>query len=180
MRNPFVSANDIVFIRVPKTGSTSVNHAVNGHKSGGPGWREVAHPTHVLARDVDNWEELQHMTWIGGIRHPYTWIPSFYSWLDYIDNGHVRSRWWRGKTHTNWYDFVDGIRFTPFDWLEHHTISVIPCPLEKPEVIEDLLKIRLPHANETPKGDRKAFNPDNRTMDLIEAKFHRELKYYGN
>ena len=179
MRKPFVAKRvPVVFIRVPKTGSTSVVRVCGGHKTQGPGWAELATPTHVLASQVDPEivETYRDYTWIGGIRHPLSWIPSFWKWLEFRNDENTRTRWC-GEHDGTWYGFVKAIKTTPFDWLENPWgIEVKPCPLETPEVIEEILGIKLPHINKT--ESLPAFNPDQKTLDLIETKFHRELQYY--
>ena len=175
---PFVcKRKDVVFIRVPKTGSTAVYRTVLNPKTG-PGWYSYGQPTHILARDVDDElvEKYRQYTWIGGIRHPYKWIPSLYNWAS-LKTAPNRDRWLKGGACPHdWYSFVQSIIHTPFDWLEHPEIDVQFYKQEDPTPIEDLLGCKLVEANVTP--NPREFKPDAKTRELIERKFHRELACY--
>jgi len=177
MTQPFVNfEKKIVWIRVPKTGSTSVYKKVMR----GPGWNMTAHPTHIRATSVaeEYVNKFKDFEWYGGIRHPYTWIPSLHRWLS-LKNHDERLKWMKTYEIDNgWGSFIENIRWTPMEWLDHRQIDVIPIPMERWHLWESIFGI--PYHEENVADRKKDFVITPEIRDLIWHKFPREMKFYAS
>ena len=179
MTQPFVcEAKRVVFIRVPKTGSTSVTKIVNDARNG-PGWKKLGVPTHIRATSIaeEYVEKYRDYNWFGGVRHPYTWIPSFHRWLS-LKNTDERLKWVDNyEIDRGWEPFIESIRWTPFEWIDHRTIDVTPIPQEQSHLWEGIFGVKLPVFNVS--DHKKPFELTPGIKALIDKKFSRELKFYA-
>lgn len=178
MTQPFVcESKKIVWIRVPKTASTAVMKHVREKPWG---WNSLGHPTHIRATSVayDLVEKYRDYHWFGGVRHPFTWIPSLHRWLS-LKNNDERLRWMKTYEIDNgWESFIQNIRWTPFEWLDHREIDVTPIPMEMSYLWKSIFDINLERHNVADRKKDFVVTPE--IQQLIWDKFPREMKFYGD
>lgn len=169
----------VVFVRVPKTGSTSVFKGYTHHH--GP-WDKYFQ-THLMPHQLErkHKEALKDYRWIAGIRHPMTWLPSLHRWLFQGHRSEERTRWtnFRVDDPNDHKSFLRAIRWTPMDWVHdpEGIVDVEPYRLEDAEdFIEEALRFRMTHHN--PTDVLPEFNWDDDDLEYIGKKFEREFKFY--
>lgn len=163
-----------VFVRVPKTGSTTV---VTNYRSIRP-WSDWDQETHVFPYENPVTEErYADYEWWSAVRDPYTWIPSFYQWLarkpDRFNIRYMKD----GTIYEDWEKFIRNIRYTPCDWAVSDVVKVNVYKLEEPQVIADVFGVDMDRKQNITK-ERREFEPTPAVDRLIQDVFHRELEYY--
>lgn len=166
-------AGKIVFIRVPKTGSTSVLNAIRAK------WPDlqVYRRPHLKYSEAGRCGDGSYYRF-GCIRHPLDWLRSMY------DSIH------KGESHRGLFTdsrkaskcivkFLEELKYTPYDWLVNRggKLSVIVHKTEEYAELEDRLGISIPRHNVT-ESPTVRFRYNSETEELLRAKFSREFKHY--
>lgn len=181
----FVShAKKLVYIRVPKTGSSVVVHA--GSRVRPPvDWDltpyDIGFDTHVMVQDMPTQFKVRYRdyTWMAAIRNPMTWIPSFYSWLLKSNEAYKKNFCGSTEIEGNWHKFLEQLKVTPASWSydPDGIVTVHSYRAEDPTPMEEILGLSLQERrNRTAKP--RDFVPDDIALDLMKKKFFRELPYY--
>lgn len=168
----------LLFIDVPKTGSTSVRHSLSAYPT-----HEVT-TAHTNATDVR--EAVGEEVWgsyfkFGFVRHPIEWVRSYLYWTkDYDDHkaafdstkipgpeteipvltGHFR----------NWEQ-------TPLDWLTDKQGNLIVDKVYRTEDMDEAMKelgLVAYHEHKCPSD----FEADMPSLEFIKNRFKREYEYY--
>lgn len=165
-----------VFVRVPKTGSTSVHH---GHVHYHGPWTAGDRDTHTLPshNTVEKKTLFKDARWFSAIRHPIPWLDSFYKWL--CQNNVDDDKYVFGSgLPSNGQEYLDRLKWTPCDWAydADGIVEIETYKLEEPALAEEILGFKLAHHNST--GSPKRFNWSDKQLAQIERVFHRELKHY--
>ena len=176
----------VVYVRVPKTGSTAVVRQVHAtHRGTSNGWDlepyDVGFHTHVMVSQMPLEFKVRYKdyTWVGAIRNPYTWIPSFHAWIQ-KNTEYVRTTFLsHPEVEGNWVKFLDQLTVTPASWLydPDGVVQVKSYKQEDPRPIEKLLGIKLADQMNVSKKKRD-FVPDMQLKAIVHRKFFRELPYY--
>lgn len=169
----------LIFVRTPKTGSTSV---YNGYRHYHGEWDQHwgVHPLPKIGYQAKAYKELfPDYTWIAGVRHPETWLPSYYNWAKGATSFWATHMQDAKKPADHISRFMRQIRYTPMDWTEHPDIHIEVYPLEKPDRIEELLGFKLAHHNPASKP-KAELNLTDEDWEYFNELFKRELEYYDD
>ena len=196
----------MIYIRVPKTGSNSFLHSLY-HVDVGEldyawkgAFREAALKTkgklrkpgagrhldergyHWTAQqakkliDPKIWESYDK---IASIRHPYTWIKSFYRQPGILEYG------FNEDNSVPFTDFLRNLKLTPFNWYTDMDGGFILDRVFKMEEMDkelDKYKAKMVHHNISSETEHQKHKPDfELTIEhkaIIDKKFKRELEYY--
>lgn len=173
-----------VWFRCPKTASTAT---LTAFRRAHGDWDETpmsyGYGTHVPAQLVpEDWaKRYEDYEWISGARHPYTWIPSVYAWLEYTLPVHrilFGGEKWEHKLPESWEQFLEELQITPTGFALNKYKKVGLVYQENPVYIEEKLGIKLvPGVNET-SNKRTDFDPEaDGINDLIQQKFWVDFEY---
>lgn len=173
----------LIWARVPKTGSSAVCFAVEDwtHKP-----QYFGNHTHAKMRDMpdDFVEKYRDYQWAGHIRNPWTWLPSFYSWISINHPRMIEVFYPSGKIPEGWYNIVDGLHATPWDWIDDPRVSPKIYTQENMDEFACDYNVNVKPKNVTKEKRRDLISPpsrdDDRLASLIERKFSRELAFYKN
>lgn len=177
--------NKFLFIRVPKTGSTTAHAALNNafthYVKQGP---DTHHETYreIIDTYQNIEEQLEDFRIIAFVREPVAWINSLFSLFRAQEPWALK---WMDKRVRDLDKpipaaFIEAIP-TPYDWMtDKHGV----CKVNEIWRMEDLTKfcadLDLPPLweNRTSNQERRqlAFTGDD--LAAIQRKFHRELKHY--
>lgn len=174
----------LVFIRVPKTGSSAVIHLGRKQK---PEFNwdltpyDFGYTTHVMVQDLPIPFKVRYKdyTWMAGIRNPATWIPSFMSWCQKTHE-HNREMYLGTKEFPdNPLKFLEALRVTPASWSfdPDGIVTVHSYKQENPKPMERILGFPLAErVNRT--ASPRSFELKPELLDLYNRKFFRELPHY--
>jgi hypothetical protein len=153
----YSKAHDLLYVRVPCTGSTSLLDALN--------FERVGRADHLKIRDF-NLEEYKESRKIGFIRHPIDWVGSV---------------WWG---HSSWAEWGCGTRKdttllelgekvdTPLDWLSDELEIWRTEDLDR--FLSEMGCKTIPHLNKT--DDKETLSEE--VVEIIKRRFQREFEYY--
>jgi len=172
---------ELLYIRVPKTGSESFVNALKLKWLGSKGHQTV-------------WDAMQtnpmfyyyhHLKFkkIGFIRHPLPWLDSFFGWS-------MRGYQWRDYVYGPPYEkgkggdqFLFNLTVTPLSWLTHpETGELLVDEVYRTEdlpKIADEMNITIKHLNPTTEGRfKKQLDWHDYRLAYVDKRFARELEYY--
>lgn len=173
----------VVYIRVPKTGSSAIVTAMRNRH----GWDlepyDMGFHTHTRMCDIPSQfkKRYQDYDWVIGIRHPLTWIPSFYAWI--AKNSATMKQLAFGEPANvpdNWLKFVDELCITPMMWGDDPDGIITQLIIHKQEDttgLSKMLDVGLSERRNVTQRPRD-FVPDEQVTELMNRKFHRELEFY--
>lgn len=163
-----------IYIRVPKTGSTSITAAFadaagDMEQLGGP------HSDALDARSLTTkWDEYRK---IGFIRHPLTWAPSFARWIRAV-NRIMPTAVSEERDPTKFIHLIP----TPMCWLTHpRTHEVMVDEVWRMEDIDELFKewgVAPRHKHAAPTGKKIEWPVTPEYTEAIREVFARELLFY--
>lgn len=166
----------VIFIRAPKTGSTSFLWSMRQAEHHPQFVGQFEHEEHNTARQARGFFDRE--TWgshekIGFIRHPYDWVTSIYH--TNIAAAHLGETT-DGKTLL---EFVEGLKPTStlLRWFDGEDVTIYRLE-DLPNIMEGYGGQSL-HVNRTPFLQYKPHNLIDEEKQAIERKFVREMKYYG-
>lgn len=172
----------VVYIRVPKTGSSAIVTSVRNQI----GWDlepyDFGFHTHTMMCQMP--PQFKHRyadyTWVSGVRHPYTWIPSFYSWLKNNSQQMRELAFDEGKVEDNWLKFIGKIKVSPLAWRFDNDRIIKNVTIYKQEDtsgLANLLGVDLSQPRNVTKK-RRDLELDDQIEDLIKRRFYAELAFY--
>lgn len=167
----------LVYIRVPKTASSSFVKGVSRRY----GWALHSDPVHEYARNFSHEfsRAYKDYRWVGTIRHPLTWLPSFRAWVP--PRPYEEKQSYFHDTNISgmpWHDFIDNLKVTPMDWLSRDGQPIDILRTEDIDAVAVEFGITCAVDNPTEPGRKIPLPDDDRFKELVSQKFERELAFY--
>lgn len=170
----FYHASKVLFIAVPKTGSSSFQKSLR-NKNSTYCRRQNHHSTALQTRNGKH-EEWETYETVAFIRNPFKWAPSSY----YSDAYKTIERHQK-LLCSSFEDYLERLNKTPIQWVVDNDGEVIVDKLYRTEDMADVCEgygFPLYHDNQTLKLQEKEIEYTPYQKSLIEKKFARELEYY--
>jgi hypothetical protein len=167
----------LVYIRVPKTGSSSVCKAIGAVD---PGF-EHRHWVHARYGDIpaDKWDGLKTYRKVGFIRHPLAWLPSFFA-LCQKHHTHRTAYLTEPRAldaqDASW--FLRNLKWTPMDWLTDASGNSAVEVLRTEDMTPFLASIGVRPRYENATRERPVIDWSGDDLAYIGHRFARELAYY--
>lgn len=163
----------LIYIRVPKTGSTSFTKSLKPFSHTGRIYKDK-HATARVAKEnctADEWENFEK---IGFIRNPYDWLESFYlsrtfpgfekhMKIDEVDFG----------------EYIEQLTKTPMHWLSDKNGNLMVDVVYRMEDMSNICEYYgLKENHDNPRKRSGTFHYTPYLRSVIEEKFKSELEYY--
>lgn len=168
----------LVWIRVPKTGSTTAYHALKAalpdFKGDGDG-HEFLETLHE--RRGDAFAHYHHM---GFVRWPLDWLNSMHASLDNPNNRFSRLHCVGGSRDKTPREFLEAIEYTPYDWFTVNGAVKVPEIYRTEDMSEFCRSLgqECRVHNRTPLDRRVKLEWTDDDLHYIATKFARELAHY--
>ena len=178
----------LIYIRVPKTGSSSFIHCMaSKHKiekvfledspfsKFPPITQTQGHFSAQSTREVIDRKVWDSYEKIGFIRNPYPWICSFY-------NQPNTDEMFREDNRKPFPEFIENLKLTPFSWFVDEDGKMLIDTVYRLEDIKEVLDgygCETVHIHQMPKWkDNVSLEIAHQHEKIIKEKFKRELEYY--
>lgn len=159
-----------IYIRVPRTGSTSFVSSFKGGEMVGRMHGTVYEDRPYCPDDV--WKRYKKIAFV---RHPEKWVAD--QFLTHRTGHALISQFKSTKPDLD--EFIKGIPLTPYDWMIDSAGSLMVDEILRTEDLSEIFtqhKVNDVHLNKT-KNRKLEFNSVN--MASMHKKFYREYRHYG-
>jgi hypothetical protein len=168
----------LVWIRVPKTGSTTVYHTL---RAALPDLTSDGDPHEFMEtlqeRRGDAFAHYHHM---GFVRWPLDWLNSMHASLAHPNNRFSRMHCVGGSKTKTPREFLDAIEHTPYDWFTVNGAVKVPEIYRTEDMSEFCNSVgqEARVINRTPDATRVELEWTRDDLHAIATKFARELAHY--
>ena len=176
----------MIYIKVPKTGTQSFMKCTCHHKHEYLGYNRGRFSEHWTAKQTKNltvnkqsnekaidpaiWDSYEK---IGFIRHPYTWIRSFY--YERLPNHMLHQ-----KRELPYKEYIRAFNIDIFRWFVDDDGKMLIDTVYRLEDFDEIMRNKFNaepcHIHKTATNDPNTLNEEDK--EIIRAKFPREMEYY--
>ena len=158
-----------IYVRVPKTASTSFINALDELKPEHYG--DVHQNACCIPRLLEKRPELKRYAVIGFIRHPYQWVRSAYG---HWTRNPINKRMFHVKPPQTMKGFARMVRHGPAGWLKNEAGEVI-CDVKRTEDMAEIMAGYGLELHYKAVAWTEPHEPDDELKQICQQRFHQEF-----